>query len=1080
MLSSPYVGPIPVNLRCLGLLFVLLFALPQVETSLVKSSHSSGIQASTLSATDNRLSTISAPDLGEPSPCFETSEDVTTQLPNYPTSQLSSYSADAQRYFAPLQTLRGPTQLSTTDYRLSTTDYRLSTISAPDLGEPTLCFEISEDVTTQLPNYPTTPLSSYPTTQLPTDTLPPADTLMAPREARSSSSLTDTIPPIDTLLGRPDSLRPVAPFSGTTRQFRVSEDSLEADVAYSSYDSMIVDFETEEIHLYGDASVQYLDINLTANHIVLNYGTNIVEAEPMRDSTGALAGYPDFSDGTQQFTADRIKYNFRLQKGIVYDAVTSQDDVIVRGGRSKFIQDAYVVDDTTTADVIYTEGAIFTTCTAEHPHFGIRTSRAKIVPGRVATIGASHLEIMGVPTPLWLPFGFFPLKSGRSTGLLFPRDFEYSPQWGLGLRDVGWFFPVGEYFNFSVLANYYVKGTWGLSLTGNYRRRYRYNGNFQFSYNAQRNENRETGDVNFDRSIIIRLTHNQDQAAHPSARLSGSINFQTNRAQSRVFNDFDRVSQNVINSNFNFTKVFSGAIPSTLTAGLSHTQNNQSREITVNFPDVSFQTQTIYPFRSNTGPERWYEKLQMRYTSEFRNTFQGSDTTFFSPETLSNAEYGFRHNVTAGLSFPFAEFFTFNPNVTYREVYYGERLNREFIDDPASIQTREIIDEEGNIVLDTIDYGTILESTVPGISSYRTLTAALSVQTQAFGTIRFGENSFIRGIRHSIKPTVSLAYQPSYIDNERYFDFVRDTTSADEFDRYSPFQEGIFGAPPATEQQLAMNYSITNLFEAKIWSKRDSTEKLVKLFNNINVNGSYNFQADSLRWSPVRVSGNTRFFKGVTSLNLRAQFDPYVREFRGGSDRGVRVDRFAWDERGVPLLLDNFSGTITTNITVAKIRQLFQGAEEEVVTDVREQRRRQRDEENTLFEETDFLSLFENFSIRHNFNFSVDRLVDQTGGGNDTLRFDTRANSIELRGNFQLSDNWQVNIGSIGYDFVSERITYPFLTLTRDLHCWEMRFSWAPVRNTFTFNIAVKPGTFDFIKVPVRRNQADGGNLFGS
>ena len=458
------------------------------------------------------------------------------------------------------------------------------------------------------------------------DTLPPVapqpftpstrpDTLPFPPINTDADSL--PFPLLDTL--------PEARFVGNTRQFQVSKDSLAAAVDYSAEDSMHVDFVKEEIHLFGNANVKYDAINLTANHIVLNWGNSIVMAEPLPDSIGQPAGLPTFTDGGQEFTSKRMRYNFKTSKGIIYDAVTTQDDIVVRGGKTKFLSGAYIIDDTTSADIIYAEGGLFTTCTDDHPHFGFRTARAKIIPNQLAVVGATNLEIMGVPTPLWLPFGFFPLKSGRSTGLLF-GDYEYSPQWGYGLRDIGWFFPLGEHVNLELRGDYYIKGTYAIGASGNYRRRYKYSGNFSTRFNRQRQENTETGAIEFQPSFSIRWSHRQDPAAHPTANFGGSINFQTNRAQSRVYNSYQAVSQNVINSNLNFTKRWDDK-PFTLTAGLSHNQNNQSQEITVNFPQVQFQTSTMYPFRrkaeNRTGKDKWYELINLRYRNELRGTFTG-------------------------------------------------------------------------------------------------------------------------------------------------------------------------------------------------------------------------------------------------------------------------------------------------------------------------------------------------------------------------------------------------------------------------------------------------------------------------
>ena len=885
---------------------------------------------------------------------------------------------------------------------------------------------------------------------------------------------------------RQDSL----PFRGSTRDYAVSPDSLDAPVDYQSRDSMEVDMVNQQIHLYGEAQVNYLDISLRADHIVLDYGTNVVMAEPWRDTSGTLVGDPQFSDGGQEFTAKSIKYNFKSRKGIVTDTKTTQDDVYVLGGRSKFVSGAIRTNDSTRSDVIYTEGAIFTSCSLDHPHFGIRTQKAKVVPNKLAIIGPSNLEIMGVPTPFWLPFGFFPLKSGRSTGLLFPSDYQYSQQWGFGFQGVGWFFPIGEHVNLQATADIYLNGTFTLNAATSYRRRYKYTGNFDFSYRHLRQESSVADNLQptTDRGISIGWNHRQDPRAHPTFTFGGSINFQTNLADQRFLNSYEAVSTNVIRSSMNLTKTFPN-LKSTLTAGLNHSQNNQTRQISMSFPDARFQTQTIYPLRNLPGRvNAWYKKLSMRYTSQLKTEFTGTDTTFFTQQTFDEARYGFQHSANAALSLNVLKYFNVSPNASYSEVYYGKTL--EYFLDESSIVTEEIVNEEGQTVLDTVSFATIESRLNPGLASYRNFNAGVSVSTQLFGTVQLrGRGLFgLKGLRHVMKPTVSLSYSPDYQNARDYISglpyFIRenmiDPARGNPNRFVSPFAGQIFSAPSSSDLSFRANYSISNLFEAKVWSRKDSTDQIVKLFQNISVTGSYDLGADTLAWSTINVGGSTRLFKGLTQVNLRATLDPYVTVYDAETDGINRINRTTLADRGAPFQLNRFNGTVSTQLTVAKIREIFQGEEEEFVTDIVEERRQRREEENTLFEETDILSLFEKFSIRHTLNYSLDREVSTTPGARDTLRFNTTANSIELRGALQLTENWSVNIGQIGYDFTSKRITYPYLSFARDLHCWEMRFSWAPQRNTYQFSIAVKPGTFEFLEVPINQNRYDGRNLFGN
>jgi len=867
----------------------------------------------------------------------------------------------------------------------------------------------------------------------------------------------------------------------------LSKDALEAAVEYNARDSMKIDASGEKIHLYGNAFVGYTNITLRAAHIELSWAKSEVIAEGMpNDTTGVMEGLPEFTEGENKFVARSMRYNFETRKGIVYDAITEEDDIRVRGERSKFI--TAPPGDTLANDIIYSENAIFTTCTADDPHFAITSRRQKVIPNKLVVVGPSNLQIMGVPTPLWLPFGFFPVSKGRRTGLIFPRDYEYSEQWGFGLKQIGWFFPLGDNFNLTLAGDIYLEGTYGLGTTLQYRKRYGYNGNFNFRYDSRRQEQivnvtdpltgepvlAPNGSIArksiFERSngIYINWSHNQDAAAHPLNRLGGAINFQTNDFQRRVFNDARSVSTNVINSNFTFSRNWLDK-PISMSVAFRHSQNTQTRQMSVDFPTFQFQTQALYPFRKKerTGPKQWYEDITLRYTNEARANFSGPDTAFFEQKTLSDARYGMQHNATMGTSFKVLKYFNLNPGASYREVWYGERLSATF-DPTRGIGIDTTILPNGEIETEITDFGTYQFDTLSGFSTFRTFSANLSLNTQIFGTYFFKKGP-IRGLRHVIKPNISVGYQPDYLNNPNYYNRLADTLSpflSDEDIYYSRFNNGIFGGTPNQETQMRLSYGLNNIFEAKLFSRRDSTEKNIKLFDNLTINGDYNFAADSLKWSPIAMRGTTRFFKGATTFSFSATFDPLERiEYRPGLFR--RVDKTTWSESRTPFKFVDASFNLNTNLTIGKIRALFQGQAEELVEEVDP-----NGDELRPVEETDFLSLLENFSIRHNMAFGFSPVA----ADRDTFKVTTH--SIELRGSLGLTPNWNVDIGSIGYDFTRKQTTYPYLGLRRDLHCWEMGFNWAPTRNTYSFFLRVKPGTLDFIKVPYQRNNADGQRAF--
>jgi len=874
----------------------------------------------------------------------------------------------------------------------------------------------------------------------PSDTLPPSptDTLLLPDSLQQDTSARDTVP------GDSLSLRD---------RYRVSSDSLDARVNYEAKDSMYIDNLAKTIHLYREAKVTYKDISLKADHIVYSWETGLVTAEGWPDSSGQIVGKPLFNDGTQEFNAERMEYNVRSRKGVVYDVSTQYNQIYVRGRKSKFISEGEQADTSREArDVAYSQGAIFTTCTHENPHFGIRSGKQKVIPNKLVVVGPSNLEIMNVPTPLVLPFGFFPITKSRSSGLLFPRDYEYSDQWGFGLRDIGWFFPVSDYLNLSALFNIYLKGTFGAGVTGNYRKRYKYSGSFNIAFDSRRSEAND-GTVLRNNSYILSVNHNQDPNAHPTNTFGGSINIQANRYQSTVNNDAQNVLENTLRSNFQFRKQWRDK-PISMSIGLTHSQNTRSREVNINFPNFNFRTQNIFPFKKAGGRERWYETVAITYNADVQNRFTATDTTLFSRKTLEDARFGARQQATLSNSFKLFKYLNFNPSINYTETWYLRTLERNLFTDITVVET-PIFDDEGNlveIVQDTIVNDSIGDRQATGFESWRAISMGASLNTQLFGTLPIGRGGF----RHTFKPSIGFSYSPD-TNLDRYQRSVA-TSSVDPIDSvaYSIFDGAIFGGPPGGGTSARITYSFNNIFEAKYWSKKANEAKKLKLLDNIIINGSYNFAADSLQWSIVNMNGATRFFNGITSVRLNASFDPYITD-----EQGRRINTTVWETRRRPLRFIAASATFNTSITLSKVKKAFFTAREAD----------EKEAENPSLRNTgqfnDLVSLLEGITVSHN-------LVMGWMNG----EFGVQVNSINMRGNFRITDKWTINVGNFGYDFVNRGLTYPSVGFFRDLHCWEMGMNWQPNRGTYSFFIRVKPGPFEFLKLPYERNNADPLNAF--
>lgn len=823
----------------------------------------------------------------------------------------------------------------------------------------------------------------------------------------------------------------------------ISKNALEAPVKYSALDTQWIDLKNKTLYLIGEAEVAYQDISLKADYIEYSFASNIVKATGLPDSNGVITGKPQFKQGSQEFGALEMRYNFKTKKATSIYNTTQEGDLHVLTEKTKFVGS----QEKGKNDYIFGTRAIITTCDHEVPHYGIRSTKQKVIPGKSVIVGPSNIELAGVPTPIWLPFGFFPIPSNRKAGLIFSLNYDFRQDIGYGLREVGYFTPLGPHANLSVLADIYTRGSYRVSLRSDYKKRYRYNGNIEITYTDLQFENVETGKLERSPLFNVLFRHNQDPKANPYHNLSGSIQFQSSAFARLNFYDANNALANTISSSLNYRRTWDQK-PFQFTASATQSQNLRSGQIDMSLPNASFVVQRIQPFKQKKGGiEKWYERIGVSYNANLVSRFSGPDSTFFTAETFMAARPGLRHNASINSNFNLFKFFNFTPNITYNEVWNYNTLRIENDRIPV-IKFDTIFNADGSIVSinETIlSYGTVNSRLVNDFKTYRSLTYGMGMNTAIFGTVRF-KKGWLRGLRHTIKPNINLTFNPGNT-NQPWFDTYARGQEADYSDtqRFSYFDQGPFGAPNFSEGAMSLNYNLNNIFEAKYYSRKDSMSKKMNLFDNIFVSGSYNFFADSLKWSPIGINGGTNLIKGFSRLDVRFVFDAYA---LGENGRPIQQFYFETDKKLLRFVNANFR--ITNNFNIGRIRELITG------------------EKNA--EADDFLSLFHGFTLNHNIVTDLRPLATK-----DTLIITTH--TLNTSGGVRISKNWQIGIGNIGYDFRAKQITYPAFNVTRDLHCWEMLFGWFPQIGAYTFMIKVKPSTLDFIKIPYRRNAV--GNFVG-
>ncbi|MCP4441067.1 MAG: LPS-assembly protein LptD [Aureispira sp.] len=852
----------------------------------------------------------------------------------------------------------------------------------------------------------------------------------------------DSLPLLDSLIV--DSIKSTQVDTGF-QLIVMSPDSLNVPVQYNAKDSMIYDVLTRRVYLYGNAEVVFERYNLSAGHIIFDFASNLATATGIKDSTGKMTQLPIFDDKSQKFESRKIVFNFKSKKGKVYDASIAQGNGFLLSKATKFISGPEE-DTTASSDVLYSQGCVYTSCDHKIPHFGIRTTKAKIIPNKLLVFGPSFLEIMGTPTPLVLPFGFFPITKDRRSGLIISTDIDFSPQWGPGIRGIGFHLGLSDYWDLSITGDFYVRGSYRIHLDTRYRKRYKYNGSLSVNFSNQKKDEKGTPDYELRRDFNIRWIHTQDQKAHPSQTFSTNINFGTaSYFQNNSLNVND-ILQSTLTSSVSYNKRFLGT-PFSLSARMNVSQNTSNRKMTITLPQLDLRMNQIFPFKRKkaVGKAKWYERIGLSYNMSARNSGSTIDTVLFQPggiqDFLDNMDYDIKHSPNLNMSFKVLKYINIQPSVRYTGYWYFYADN-QYLDPTMEIDS----------VTNDTSFGTLITKRDYGFYTVHDFGASLNMNTQIFATGKFniGPLNKIRGV---FRPNVGFTWRPDYTsDNWGFYDSVQvDTRYYDEYTKYSRFR-----SHPTGGQQAALTFSISGRFDARVRrNKKDSLSKdpykKVVLLNNVSLNGNYNFMADSLHLSTFNFSANTTLFKYI-GVTFSAVFDPYVADI----DNNVRLNTFEWTQNKRLARLTTANLRVSARLTPQIIESIFKG-------------KKSNPKSKKTSKNKQAFKLLQSVSINYNL-----RIQQRYFEGVDSIMLTT--NEISFSGGINLSKGWQIRVGRIGYDFSQQRLTFPDFTFSRDLHCWQMGLNWQPQRETWSFYIRVNPSSpLGFINIPQRKQPT---NLF--
>jgi len=847
------------------------------------------------------------------------------------------------------------------------------------------------------------------------DTLPAVKQTSKPKNdaADTTKTITDTI--------KLDTVRPKKTF-------------LDGKVKYIAKDYAKNDYKKKTLTLYNEAELYYKDVELKSGIIVLDYEKDEVYAGRIKDSAGVLIQYPNFKQGSNEVQPDSIRFNFKTKKALIYNSRTEQGEFKIKAEITKKENDS----------VYYLKGARFTTSTdVDNPEYYFKTSKVKFVPGKKVITGLTHMVIADVPTPLALPYAYFPMSQEKSvSGIIIP-SYNDSNTRGFSLQNGGYYFALSDNYDLTVLGDYYTNGSYAMRFESSYAKRYKYRGNVNFRFENLISSERGYPDYSKQNIYNIQWSHSKDSKSNPNSSFSASVNMGSSKYFKQSINQANIGSSlnNTLSSSISWNKTFNTIPQARIALTATHSQNTQTEQINMTLPSLQGSIDRIYPFVGKDGVKKGLIKnINLQYNVSGKNSFVTTDSLFFKPQMFDNAQIGMQHSIPLSTNFKIFKYFSASASTNYQETWVTKTIDRSY-------------DEDLNKVVD---------KTVNGFDAFRTYNFSSSLGTTIYGTFKFGDTKKIQAIRHVMRPSFSYSYTPSF---EKYYDTYTIDANGTTYKDYTRFENGVYGQPGKSNSNI-IGFDLSNTFEAKVTDK-DSTKtepKKVMLLNNLNFSTSYNFNADGITTfalEPVRVSGGTQLFDNKMNVNFAATLNPYAID-----NSGQQINVFNINNGGS--LFRMTSANMTLNYSFSnkndkkdenKQSERNGGRSDDLFgtnTDLNDTRKSQFAEE----ESENVITEFFNSKLPWDMTMAYSLTYSNTNRENKIT-----GNSLMVSANMDITPKWKGGISS-GYDFVQKGVTFTQLRFERDLLSWRMSFNWTPLGaySNWNFFIGIKSGMLSDIK----------------
>ena len=876
-------------------------------------------------------------------------------------------------------------------------------------------------------------------------------------DARDSLRVIDTLPAVE--LPRPDSLYDtpqadslVLPHGDTLRyhlrdslrQARqdslelLRKSSLEHPAFSTAKDSTIEVFSDGHriIYYYGDVSVEYQGMKLNADYMEYDMNTGTVFARGTQDPvTGEWKGQPQMTEAGKTYNMEELRYNFTTRKARISNMITQEADGILHGKNIMMLPDQ---------SINITNGK-YTVCDLEHPHYYMSMTAAKVItkPSQKTVFGPAYLVVEDVPLYfIGLPYGFIPQRPNRATGLLMPTFGEETAR-GFYARDAGMYFVFGDYFDLSLTGDIYTLGSWSVDVNSRYKVNYKFNGNFALTYSVDQTGEKGSPDFFQSKNFGVRWSHQQDSKAHPGTSFSASVNFSSPSNSRYNSRSVSEALQNQISSSVSWSRNWNGKF--NLSVNALHSQNSRDSSYSFTLPNITFTVSRFYPFKqkNRVGKEKFYEKFSIGYSTSLQNKINFKASEFGEPGFMDKFQNGMNHNFQIGLpNFTLLKYLNFTPSVQYGMNWFFRKTEKEF-----NPETNKVEDVKGKA------FGTF------GVT--QTYSGSMSASTRLYGMYNFGKHRRIQALRHVVSPSVSISLSPekgTYANGWRTLNYVDTLGKAHSLD-YNIYA-GQLNSPPGKGKSASMSFSLGNNFEAKVRDIRDTTgtgSKKIKLIDQLNFNGSYNFLADSLKLSNIGVSMSTSIF-GKLGISGNMNFDPYAIDERGKKINTFNVVKMGWKH---PLRLTNASASLSYSLSGKGTINGNDGS-------------RSGGGSGSSSNPADFYQRIyyhpitgeyipggwvyytnPNVPWSVNMNYSLSYSKSYQYSNNQLIENKRYTQTLGLSGNIKLTPKMSIQ-ASTGFDLMTMAMTTTQISATYDLHCFNIAVSWVPTGTwqSYSFRIA--------------------------